>query len=83
VVGVYDIAVLADDDAGALNGWLNKNGYAFPKDRNDVLEHYTRKRWVYAAMRIDRKALHSDDIEKLKTGELQPVRFTFAAQQMV
>jgi len=83
VVGVYDIAVLAADDAGALSGWLNKNGYAFPKDRNDVLEHYTKKRWVYAAMRIDRKALHSDEIKKLKTGELQPVRFTFAARQMV
>ena len=57
VVGVYDIAVLKSTDAGALSDWLNKNGYAFPAQRKDVLEHYTKKRWVYAAMRIDRKAL--------------------------
>lgn len=79
VAGVYDIAVLSSADAGALSGWLNKNGFAFPASRTDVLEHYTEKKWVYAVMRIDRKALGRDEISKLRTGELQPVRFSFAA----
>jgi hypothetical protein len=83
IVGVYDVAVLAASDAGALGEWLNNNGYAFPEKRKDVLEHYTRKNWVYVAMRIDRKALESDEVKKLKSGELQPIRFTFAAKEMV
>jgi len=83
IVGVYDVAVLAASDAGALSKWLNNNGYAFPEKRKDVLAHYTKKKWVYVAMRIDRKALESDEVKKLKSGELQPIRFTFAAKEMV
>lgn len=83
IVGVYDVAVLAASEAGALSNWLNNNGYAFPKERKDVLEHYTKKKWVYVAMRIDRKALENDEVKKLKTGELQPIRFIFSAKEMV
>ncbi|MBN1391478.1 MAG: DUF2330 domain-containing protein [Sedimentisphaerales bacterium] len=83
VVGVYDIAILAASDADALSAWLNKNGYTFPKKRRDVLEYYTRKNWFYVAMRIDRKALKSDLVKKLSTGELQPIRFSFAAKELV
>lgn len=83
IVGVYDVAILAASDAGALSEWLNNNGYAFPEKRKDVLAHYTKKKWVYVAMRIDRKALESDEVKKLKSGELQPIRFTFAAKEMV
>jgi ethanolamine utilization microcompartment shell protein EutL len=83
VVGVYDVAVLAASDPNALNKWLNDNGYAFPEKRSDVLQHYTSKKWVYVAMRIDRKALQSDEVKKLKTGELQSIRFRFAAKEMV
>jgi len=83
VAGVYDVAVLAADDAGALAGWLQKHGFAFPRERQDVLDHYVRKRWVYVAMRIDPKQLGSDEVRKLRTGELQPVRFAFPARRMV
>ena len=83
VVGVYDIAILAAKDPAALADWLKKNGYAFPDKGKDVLEHYTKKEWVYAAMRIDPKQLGSAEAGKLKTGELQPVRFTFASKEMV
>jgi hypothetical protein len=82
-VGVYDIAIVAASEAGALSTWLNNNGYSFPEEHKDVLEHYMRKKWVYVAMRIDRKALESDEVKKLKTGELQPIRFAFAAREMV
>jgi len=82
-VGVYDIAVLAASKAGALNTWLNANGYAFPQNRNDVLAHYTGKKWVYVAMRIDRDALESSEVKKLKTGRLQPIRFSFETKEMV
>jgi hypothetical protein len=83
VVGVYDVAVLAASDAGALSDWLNKNGYAFPEKRTDVLEHYTAKKWMYVAMRVDRKALAGDEVEKLKVGELQPIRFAFDSDEMI
>lgn len=55
----------------------------FRKKRKDVLEHYTKKQWFYVAMRIDRKALERDEVKKLKVGELQPIRFTFVAKEMV
>jgi hypothetical protein len=83
IVGVYDIAVLWASKAGALNRWLNKNGYAFPAERSDLLEHYTKKNWVYVAMRIDRSALASDELDKLKVGELQPICFAFESDEMV
>jgi len=83
VVGVYDVAVLAAADPKALSDWLNRNGYAFPPHRTDVLEHYTKKKWVYVAMRIDREALGTDRVKKLRVGELQPIRFLFPAKEMV
>lgn len=82
-VGVYDVAVLSASDPKALNKWLNNNGYAFPTERRDLLEHYTRKKWVYVAMRIDPNALEKDEVKKLKVGELQPIRFAFASDEMV
>jgi hypothetical protein len=48
-----------------------------------VLKHYTQKKWVYVAMRIDRKALGTDAVRKLRVGGLQPIRFTFASERMV
>ncbi|MDT8389684.1 MAG: DUF2330 domain-containing protein [Lentisphaeria bacterium] len=83
VVGPYDIAVLAAEEADALLQWLNKHGFAFPGSRQDVLAHYTRKKWFYVAMRIDPDQLQNDDIGKLKTGELQAIRFKFKTQQAV
>ena len=35
------------------------------------------------AMRVDRKALAGDEVQQLKVGELQPIRFTFLADEMV
>lgn len=83
VVGVYDVAVLAATDPKALGDWLKRNGYALPKKLQAVLVHYVKKKWVYVAMRIDRKALASDEVKKLKSGELQPVCFSFASKRMV
>lgn len=82
-VGVYDIAVVAGDSGVSLSQWLVKNGYAFPAAKKDVLNHYIKKQWVFACMRIDRKALRTDEISKLKTGELQPIRFSFATKECV
>jgi uncharacterized protein (DUF2336 family) len=62
---------------------LAKNGFAFPKNRADVLRSYVRKRWVYVAMRIDPGSLTSDNEQKLHRGELQPVRFRFPTKQAV
>lgn len=83
IAGVYDIAVISASNTGALTKWLNANGFSFPDNRKDVLEYYTAKKWVYAAMRIDPNALDSDEVKKLKTGELQPIRFEFKTNEAV
>lgn len=82
-VGVYDIAILSAADSGGLAKWLKKNGFVFPEGREDILDHYTKKKWVYAAIRIDASELVNDEVKKLKVGELQPVRFRFASKEMV
>ena len=83
IVGVYDIAVLASKNNDALSDWLIKNGFSFPKDKSVVLEHYIKKNWIYVAMKIETGSLKSNDAKKLKTGELQPIRFSFPSEEMV
>lgn len=52
-VAGYDAAVLDATDAGALQRWLNENGYAAAPDLLEWLEAYVRQRWMITAFKID------------------------------
>lgn len=82
-VGVYDVAVLKARDASALARWLKRHHFSFPAGQEAVLQHYVARDWVYVAMRIDRAALNTGLTNKLRSGELQPIRFDFASGEMV
>lgn len=73
VVGSYDVAVVRENEAGALNRWLEKEGYqALPDGAEGVVGFYRNKGYVFACIKV------KDARPETKgTAELHPLRFTF------
>ncbi len=84
-VGSYDIAVLAAGDARALSSWLAKHKFNWPRDHRDVLEHYVRKKWYFVAVKINLGKASADETvaERLRTGELHPLKLSFDTDKCV
>jgi HEAT repeat protein len=98
-VGDYEVAVLSARDAGSLENWLKANQFAFPKDKEAVIDAYIQQQWYFVAVKIDlnkaggfqvvsgppRQAAagKSSVKEKLASGELQPLWLRFASKQCV
>lgn len=72
VVGSFDVAVLRENKAGALNAWLKDNGYQPVQDADDVVGYYRKKGYVFACMKVTDAAL-----KKGSAVELHPLRFSF------
>jgi hypothetical protein len=73
VVGSYDVAVVRENEAGALNEWLKAEGYqTLPPDSEDVMGFYRRKGYVFACVKVKDAAPGKDD-----TAALHPLRFSF------
>lgn len=73
VVGSYDVAIVREKQAGALNAWLDKEGYQkLPDDAHDVLEFYRQKGYVFACLKVA-----AAELAKKGTADLHPLRFTF------
>lgn len=53
-VGDFDAVVLRADDAGALEQWLKKHGYASDPALTDWLTPYVKKGWFLTAFKIVR-----------------------------
>lgn len=51
-VGPFEAAVLAADDAGALEAWLREHGYDERPALRAWLEPYVSKKWVVTAFRV-------------------------------
>ena len=55
-VGNYDLAVLDADNATALSGWLEANGYAsVPPHGSAIVDDYVKKKWTFVAARLRRE----------------------------
>lgn len=52
-VGVFDVAVLATDDARALSAWLEANDFAAPVDQGGILQGYIDRGQHFLAARVD------------------------------
>jgi hypothetical protein len=72
IVGSYDVAVVRENVAGALNDWLKKEGYQELGDAEDVIGFYREKRYVFACIKVAAAELATS-----KTIDLHPLRFTF------
>jgi hypothetical protein len=50
-IGSFDVTVLTASDAGALDGWLAKNGFAMTTEAQPWLAHYVELRFFFVAFR--------------------------------
>jgi len=72
IVGKYDVAVVRENVAGALNKWLDTEGYQSLPDAEDVIGFYRKKRYVFACIKVS-----DAELQKGRVTDLHPLRFTF------
>ena len=51
-IGGYDVSRLRADDAGALDAWLDDNGYTLPDGAEPILRDYVDEGWRYVAIQL-------------------------------
>ena len=72
IVGAFDVAVVRENQPGALNDWLKRERYQPLLDGAAVIEFYRQKGYVFACVKV------SDvELRKGQAVELHPLRFTF------
>ena len=72
VVGSYDTAVVRENVAGALNKWLEAEGFQTLPNAEDVIGFYRKKGYVFACVKVSDAELSKD-----KPVDSHPLRFTF------
>jgi len=72
VVGSYDVAVVREHQPGALNDWLEAEGYRRLENADDVLDFYREKQYVFACIKVDEAQLNQQ-----QPVDLHPLRFSF------
>ncbi len=70
-VGSFDVAIVRENEAGSLNGWLVENGYRGLEGADDLVDFYRKKGYVFACVRVTNAAM------KAGSADLHPLRFTF------
>jgi hypothetical protein len=76
-VGVYDVAVLAGREGGALLDWLNIEGFTVPDGLLPAVDAYIAEGWTFVAMRI------APNLEQDEVFSAEPVWISFDTGQMV
>ena len=71
-VGSYDVAVVRENTEGALNQWLDQEGYQRIENGDDVIKFYREKGYVFACVKVSDAQLAAD-----AAIDLHPLRFTF------
>ena len=72
-IGGYDVARLGAADAGALDRWLDENGYALPEGAEPILADYADEDWRFVAIRLPRGS----------EGRLKPLKISFDTEQTI
>lgn len=78
MLGPFDVVSLSGDDADAVAGWLEENGFTFPDILPDVIAPYIADGWAFAAVR-----LVPGEAGGAVGGQLDPLAFTFASDEIV
>ncbi|WP_228473053.1 DUF2330 domain-containing protein [Streptomyces cyaneochromogenes] len=77
-LGPFDVARLTATDPGALDGWLDSNGFALPSRLDDALRPYVHKGWEYVAVKLTPQTTGTR-----LTGTLDPLHLTFRTDEPV
>jgi hypothetical protein len=75
IIGGYDVAQLAADDANALQTWLDDNGYSAPNGAEPILRAYIDEGWKFVAVKLAPN--------QTADGALTPLRMAFASTEIV
>ena len=75
-IGSFDVTVLTATDAGALDGWLAKNGFAMTTEAQPWLRHYVELQFYFVAFRYAEPPAGAGDG---MTSETVRIRFKSAA----
>lgn len=73
-IGGYDVARLAADDAGALQAWLDTNGYSVPPAAAAILDDYVADGWSFVAVKLAQSA---------PDGSLAPLRVSYRSDRVL
>ena len=79
VAGIYQYAILSAEDPHALIDWLNTNGYYFPEDGEEIIDHYIDKEWYFVAIKVN----IGEEAEGLAEGTIQPLKLSFDSDNIV
>lgn len=74
VIGGYEVARLAADDAGALEAWLAENRYSLPPAAGPILAAYVAEGWAFVAVKLAASA---------PAGSLDPLRISYTSPERV
>ncbi len=80
--GVYETAILSSNSSESLQNWLNTHEFNISKEAKTILDDYINRKWLFAAFKI-RTAVDTLELQKLKTGELQPISLKFKTDRPV
>ena len=82
-VGEYTATTLSATDGGALNEWLEENGYEVTDAKQDILNVYVEDGTQYfVALKVN--ASNADvDSNGLLRGKLNPIQFSFASDDVM
>jgi len=72
VVGSFDVAVVKENQQGALNAWLKREGFQELDGAEDTIGFYRKRGYVFACIKVADTAL-----SKSGTADIHPLRFTF------
>jgi len=72
IVGSYDVAVVRENTSGALNAWLQQEGFQELGDAEDVIGFYRKKNYVFTCIKVS-----AAELAQKKVVDLHPLRFTF------
>lgn len=77
-IGPFDVTRLRGDDAAALAGWLTAKGFPHPEGLDANLAPYVADGWEIVAIQ-----LVADDRGAALSGTLQPLRLSFASDEVI
>jgi hypothetical protein len=75
IIGGYSVARLAADDTGALQRWLDENGYHAPEGAAPILRAYIDAGWKFVAIKLA-PGQHA-------AGQLKPLRIAFDSAKIL
>ena len=78
-VGIYDVRVIAGDDAADIITWLDEQGFAYDDQDQTAFASYVERGWCFVVVRIN-EAVVSGEVEALM---LQPLILRFAHPEPV